>query len=127
MLIICHQNLEEILGLDQKIRVLSSVVSNFSSVKTEEDLRGPPGGPCPNPGGGGPPNPATAQLALTGSRYVRFHVRGPPGGGPPRPPNGGAPGNPPGKPPPTPAAGPPKPIGNPLPAGLLIPGPVASA
>lgn len=64
-------------------------------------------------------------------------LRGPPPGGPPRPANpggappgkppGGKPGNPPGGAgPPTPAAGPPNPTGNPLPAGLLMPGPAAN-
>lgn len=67
------------------------------------NLRGPPGGPggtpLPgNPGGGAPGKP--------------------PGGKPPKPAGGGGP--------PTPAAGPPSPIGNPRPAGLLIPGPAAS-
>lgn len=98
-----------------------------------QDLRGPPGNP---PGGG--PKPAVFSISHLLSDPRRDHccLRGPPGG-PPRPanPGGAPPGNPPGgnpgKPPdgpgpPTPAAGPLSPTGNPLPAGLLIPGPAAS-
>lgn len=78
-----------------------------------------PGGGAPNPlppgggwkPGGGPPKPA---------------------GGPPLPPNGGG-GAPPGNPkppggagPPIPIAGPPRPTGRPLPAGLLMPAPACN-
>ncbi len=95
------------------------------------NLRGPPG----KPGGGANPA-ASAQSASLLKLIEGISLRGPPGG-PPRPANPGGP--PPGKPPggnpgkppggagpPTPAAGPLRPTGKPLPAGLLMPGPAAN-